>query len=115
MKKLSRIEEENNKNEIQNEIITDIQRNDYNNIKKLIPLKQNELELYKEMYSINLDQNEMQKYSEEQMRQIEEKKSKDANTQLLLMRVLKKEYPKRKYILWILSGISRTEKYQKMK
>ena len=94
LKKINKLEEENNKNEIQNELITDIQRNDFNNIKQLIPLKQNELELYKEMYSVNLDQNELQNYSEEQMKQIEEKKSKDANTQLLLIRVLKNIYDK---------------------
>ena len=93
-KKINKLEEENSKNEIQNELITDIQRNDFNNLKRLIPLKQSELDLYKEMYSINLDENEMQKFSEEQMKQIEEKKSKDANTQLLLIRVLKNIYNK---------------------
>ena len=94
LKKINKLEEENSKNEIQNELITDIQRNDFNNLKQLIPLKQSELDLYKEMYSINLDENEMQKFSEEQMKQIEEKKSKDANTQLLLIRVLKNIYNK---------------------
>ena len=79
---------------MQNELITDIQRNDINNLKQLIPLKQNELELYKEMYSINLDQKELQNYSEQQMKQIEEKKSQDANTQLLLVKVLKNIYNK---------------------
>ena len=94
LKKINKLEEENNKNEIQNELITDIQRNELNSIKQLIPLKQNELELYKEMYSINVEQNELQNYSEEKMKQIEEKKSKDANTQLLLIRVLKNIYNK---------------------
>ena len=46
------------------------------------------------MYSINLDEKELQKYSEEQMKQLEERKSKDANTQLLLIRVLKNIYNK---------------------
>ena len=41
-----------------------------------------------------MDENEIQKYSEEQMKQLEEKKSKDANTQLLLIRVLKNIYNK---------------------
>lgn len=94
LKKINKLEEENSKNEIQNELITNIHRNDFNNLKQLIPLKQNELDLYKEMYSINLDENEIQKFSEEQMKQIEEKKSKDANTQLLLIRVLKNIYNK---------------------
>ena len=94
LKKINKLEEENNKNDIQNELITDIQRNDLNNLRQLIPLKQNELDLYKEMYSINVDPNELQNYSEEQMKQIEEKKSKDANTQLLLIRVLKNIYNK---------------------
>ena len=94
LKKINKIEEESKKNEIKDEIITDIHRNDFNNLKQLIPLKQAELELYKEMYSINLDENELQKYSEEQMKQLEEKKTKDANTQLLLIRVLKNIYEK---------------------
>ena len=93
LKKLSKLEEENSKNEFQNELIIE-HRNDYNNIKKLIPLKQNELELYKEMYSINLDVNEVQKYSEEQMKQMEEKKSKDDITESLLIRVIKNIYDK---------------------
>jgi hypothetical protein len=94
LKKINKIEEENKKNEIKDEIITDIHRNDFNNLKQLIPLKQAELELYKEMYSINLDENELQKFSDEQMKQLEEKKSKDANTQLLLIKVLKNIYEK---------------------
>ena len=94
LKKINRIEEENTKNEIKNEIITDIHRNDFNNLKQILPLKQSELELYKEMYSVNLDENELQKFSDEQMKQMEEKKSKDANTQLLLIRVLKNIYNK---------------------
>jgi hypothetical protein len=94
LKKINKLDEENNKNEIQSEIITDIHRNDFNNLKQLIPLKQSELNLYKEMYSINLDENELQQFSEEQMKQMEEKKSKDTNTQLLLIRVLKNIYNK---------------------
>ena len=94
LKKINKIEEESKKNEIKDEIITDIHRNDFNNLKQLIPLKQAELELYKEMYSINLDENELQKYSDEQMKQLEEKKSKDGNTQLLLIKVLKNIYEK---------------------
>ena len=94
LKKINKIEEESKKNEIKDEIITDIHRNDFNNLKQLIPLKQAELELYKEMYSINLDENELQKFSDEQMKQLEEKKSKDANTQLLLIKVLKNIYEK---------------------
>ena len=48
------------------------------------------------MYSVNLNENELNNYmySEVQMQQIEEKKSKDANTQLLLIRVLKNIYNK---------------------
>ena len=94
LKKINKIEEENRKNDIKNEIINDIYRSDLNNLKQLLPLKQTELELFKDMYSINMDENEIQKYSEEQMKQLEEKKSKDANTQLLLIRVLKNIYNK---------------------
>ena len=93
-KKINKIEEENNKNEIQSELITDVHRNDFNNLKQLIPLKQTELELYKEMYAVNLDENELHNYSEEQMKQMEEKKTKDENTQSLLVRVLKNIYDK---------------------
>ncbi len=93
-KKINKIEEENNKNEIQNELITDVHRNDFNNLKQLIPLKQTELELYKEIYAVDLDENELHNYSEEQMKQIEEKKSKDENTLSLLVRVLKNIYDK---------------------
>jgi hypothetical protein len=94
LKKINKIEEENKKNDIQNELITDIHKNDFNNLKQLIPLKQTELDLYREMYSINIDDNELLNYSEEQMKQMEEKKTKDANTQLLLIRVLKNIYNK---------------------
>ena len=110
LKKINKIEEENNKNEIQNELITIIHRNDFNNLKQLIPLKQNELDLYKEMYSINLVENEIPKYSEEQMKQLEEKKSKDNNTQLLLIRVLKNIYNKYGPLNKILNKSNSTEK-----
>ena len=49
LKKINKIEEENSKNEIKNEIITDIYRNDLNNLKQLLPIKQTELELFKDM------------------------------------------------------------------
>jgi len=92
LKKISKLEEENNKNEIQKELVIDIHRNGLNSIKKMIPMKQCELDLFKEMYSVKVEPNEVEQYSEEQMKQIEEKKSKDTNTQLLLIRVLKNIY-----------------------
>ena len=94
LKKLSKLEEENCKNDVETELTTDININESSKIKKLIPLKESELELYKEIYSINLDENEIQKYSEEQLKQIKEKNSEDNNTQLLLIKLFQNIYNK---------------------
>ena len=96
LKKISKSEEELRKNEIKEDLLNNNQNIENNNIKKLLPLKQQELDLYKELYMINPDKKnkEEEKYNEEQIKQIEEKKAKDANTQLLLIRVLKNIYNK---------------------
>ena len=53
------------------------------------------IDLYKEIYIQNQNKkNEEEKYTEEQLKQIDEKKAKDANTQLLLIRILKNVYNK---------------------
>ena len=64
--------------------------------KLLLPLKQEEFDIYKELYIINADKKnkEEEKLTEEQIKQIEEKKAKDANTQLLLIKILKNIYNK---------------------
>ena len=96
LKKISKSEEELRKNEIKEDLLNNNQNIENNNVKKLLPLKQQELDLYKELYMINPDKKikEEEKYNEEQIKQIEEKKAKDANTQLLLIRVLKNVYNK---------------------
>ena len=96
LKKINKAEEELKKSEIKEDLITNAQIIENNNINKLLPLKQQELDLYKELYIINRDKKnqEEEKFNEEQMKQIEEKKAKDANTQLLLIRILKNIYIK---------------------
>ena len=96
LKKINKTEEELRKNEIKEDLLNHNQNIEKNNIKLLLPLKQQELDLYKEFNIINPDKQnkEEEKYNEEQIKQIEEKKAKDANTQLLLTRVLKNIYNK---------------------
>ena len=96
LKKINKSEEELRKNEIKEDLLNNKQNIENNNIKILLPLKQQELDLYKELYMINPEKKskEEEKYNEEQIKQIEEKKAKDANTQLLLIRVLKNIYNK---------------------
>ena len=73
LKKISKSEEELRKNEIKEDLLNNNQNIENNNIKKLLPLKQQELDLYKELYMINPDKKnkEEEKYNEEQIKQIE--------------------------------------------
>ena len=57
-------------------------------------IKQQELDLLKEIYVIKPKKKEEEKLTEEQIKQIEEKKNKDHNTQLLLIKVLNNIYNK---------------------
>ena len=95
LKKINKIEEESKKNEIKEDIINIKENNDNNtNINHLLSLKQQELDLFKEIYVIKPKKKEEEKLSDEQLKQIEEKKYKDQSTQLLLIKVLKNIYNK---------------------
>ena len=95
LKKINKINEETKKNEIKQNLINNKHHIENNNLKQLLPLKQQELALFKGMCILNPNKkNEEEKYNEEQLKQIEEKKAKDANTQLLLIRILKNIYNK---------------------
>ena len=95
LKKINKINEESKKNEIKQDLINNKQNIENNNLKQLLPLKQQELDLFKGICILNQNKKiEEEKYNEEQMKQIEEKKAKDANTQLLLIRILKNIYNK---------------------
>ena len=95
LKKINKINEETKKNEIKQDLINNKQNIENNNLKQLLPLKQQELDLFKGICILNQNKKiEEEKYNEEQMKQIEEKKAKDANTQLLLIRILKNIYNK---------------------
>ena len=96
-KKINKTEEELKKDEIKEDLIKNNKFIANNNIDQLLPVKQRELDLYKELFVNNRNKNndeEKEKYNEEQMKQIEEKKAKDANTQLLLTKILKNIYNK---------------------
>ena len=97
MKKINKTDEELKKDEIKEDLIKNNKFIANNNIEQILPLKQRELDLYKEFFVNNHKKNddeEKEKYNEEQMKQIEEKKAKDANTQLLLTKILKNIYNK---------------------
>ena len=95
LKKINKIEEDTRKNEIKNDLINSKKNIENKSIKQLIPLKQQELDLFKNICALNQNKKiEEEKLNEEQMKQLEEKKIKDANTQLLLIRILKNIYNK---------------------
>ena len=96
LKKMSKAEEELRTNEIKEDLLSSNQNIKNINEKNLLPLKQEEIDIYKELYIINADKKnkEEEKLTEEQLKQIEEKKAKDANTQLLLIKILKNIYNK---------------------
>ena len=91
LKKINKIEEESKKNDIKQDIILTLENN---NLNQLLNLKQQELQLLKEIYVIKPKKKEEEKLTEEQIKQIEEKKNKDHNTQLLLIKVLNNIYNK---------------------
>ena len=94
LKKINKIEEESKKNDIKQDIILTLENNENNNLHQLLNLKQQELQLLKEIYVIKPKKKEEEKLTEEQIKQIEEKKNKDHNTQLLLIKVLNNIYNK---------------------
>lgn len=94
LKKINKIEEESKKNDIKQDIILTLENNENNNLNQLLNLKQQELQLLKEIYVIKPKKKEEEKLTEEQIKQIEDKKNKDHNTQLLLIKVLNNIYNK---------------------
>ena len=94
LKKINKIEEESKKNDIKQDIILTLENNENNNLNQLLNLKQQELQLLKEIYVIKPKKKEEEKLTEEQIKQIEEKKNKDHNTQFLLIKVLNNIYNK---------------------
>ena len=94
LKKINKIEEESKKNDIKQDIILTLENNENNNLNQLLNLKQQELQLLKEIYVIKPKKKEEEKLTEEQIKQIEEKKNKEHNTQLLLIKVLNNIYNK---------------------
>ena len=94
LKKINKIEEESKKNDIKQDIILTLENNENNNLNQLLNLKQQELQLLKEIYVKKPKKKEEEKLTEEQIKQIEEKKNKDHNTQLLLIKVLNNIYNK---------------------
>ena len=95
LKKIYKLEEETKKHDIKNDLINSKYNIENKSLKQLLPLKQQELDLFKSICTLNQNKKiEEEKLNEEQMRQMEEKKIKDANTQLLLIRVLKNIYNK---------------------
>ena len=94
LKKINKIEEESKKNDIKQDIILTLENNENNNLNQLLNLKQQELQLLKEIYVIKPKKKEEEKLTDEQIKQIEEKKNKDHNTQLLLIKVLNNIYNK---------------------
>ena len=94
LKKINKIEEESKKNDIKQDIILTLENNENNNLNQLLNLKQQELQLLKEIYVIKPKKKDEEKLTEEQIKQIEEKKNKDHNTQLLLIKVLNNIYNK---------------------
>ena len=76
LKKINKIEEESKKNDIKQDIILTLENNENNNLNQLLNLKQQELQLLKEIYVIKPKKKEEEKLTEEQIKQIEEKKIK---------------------------------------
>ena len=84
-KQIKQLEEENDLYKIREEIND---KNNYNNIKELLPLKENELDIFKELYGNYLDKPLDNKEENEKNKKLEEKKKNEEKTQNLLIKVL---------------------------
>ena len=67
LKKINKIEEESKKNDIKQDIILTLENNENNNLNQLLNLKQQELQLLKEIYVIKPKKKEEEKLTEEQI------------------------------------------------
>ena len=85
-KQINKIDEENDIYEIKEQIID---KNNNNDIKELFPLKENELDIYKELYGTYLDNPSSNNVEDNEKNKIlEEKKKNEEKTQNLLIKVL---------------------------
>ena len=84
-KQIKQLEEENDLYKIKEEIND---KNNYNDIKELLPLKENELDIFKELYGNYLDKPSDNKEENEKNKKLEEKKKNEEKTQNLLIKVL---------------------------
>ena len=85
-KQINKIDEENDIYEIKEQIID---KNNNNDIKELFPLKENELDIYKELYGTYLDNPSSNNVEDnEKYKILEEKKKNEEKTQNLLIKVL---------------------------
>ena len=55
MKKLNKLNEKNNKHDMKNELVVDKNENEKNNINEIINMKNKELDIFKDIYKINID------------------------------------------------------------
>jgi hypothetical protein len=84
-KQINKLEEENDLYDIKEEINNN---NNYNDIKDLLPLKENELDTFKELYGAYLDKSPDNKEENEQNKKMEEKNKNEEKAQNLLIKVL---------------------------
>ena len=84
-KQINKLEEDKDLNEIKEEMD---EKNNYSNIKELLPLKENELETFKDLYGAYLDKPSEKKEENENNKKIEEKNENDEKAENLLVKVL---------------------------
>lgn len=84
-KEMNKLDEENDLYEIKQEIN---EKNNFNDIKDLLPLKENEMDTYKELCGAYLDGGSNNKEGDENSKKIDEQKNNEEKTQNLLLKVL---------------------------
>ena len=84
-KQINTIDEENDLYKIREEINN---KNNYNNIKELLPLKESELDTFKELYGNYMDTPSDNREENKKNKNIEEKKNNEEKIQNLLIKVL---------------------------
>ena len=83
-KKINKLNELNEKNEMESNIISNPDFIEISELNQLIPIKENELDIYKNIYDNYLEQNN----NIENNNEVQEKQINDDKTQLLLLKVL---------------------------
>ena len=84
-KEMNKLDEENDLYEIKQELN---EKNNFNDIKDLLPLKENELDTFKELCGAYIDGVSDNKEGEDNSKKIEEQKNNEKKTQNLLIKVL---------------------------